>query len=135
MLRLEKVPRASFFEGWTRGFFLGLLVYVATVLTAYFIGTRTSLDMTLCAMNRFLGVPCPLCGGTSASLALAGGRPSEAFFANPLVSVMLPVAGLWIITWVGLGYRAALAIPKPILLPLGLLLVVANWAYIISTHQ
>jgi hypothetical protein len=135
MLRLEKVPRASFFEGWTRGFFLGLLVYVATVLTAYFIGTHTNLDMTLCALNRFLGIPCPLCGGTAASLSLASGRLSDAFFSNPLVSLALPIAGLWILTWVGLGYRAAISIPKPILLPLGLLLIVANWAYVISTHQ
>ena len=134
-LRLEKTPRASFFEGRTRGFLLGLFVYLSTVISAYFIGARTGLATTLCLLNRFLGVPCPLCGGTSASFALLGGKFSEAFLANPMVTLALPLVGLWFFLRIGLGYRTVFKVPAPLAIPCFCLLVAANWAYLISTRS
>lgn len=135
MVRLERVSRASFFEGWTRGFIFGLVVFVATVASAYFIGTRTELDMTLCLLRRFGGIPCPLCGGTTASFALASGRPSDAFTANPMVTLVLPLVALWILAWIGFGHRVKLTLPKALLVSAGLLLVAVNWAYVISVRS
>ena len=43
-----------------------------------------------CPLRTATGVPCPLCGLTTASIALADGRLAEALAANPVV---LPLAG------------------------------------------
>jgi hypothetical protein len=42
-----------------------------------------------CPLRELTGVPCPLCGLTTASTALAGGDVGAAFAANPFV---LPLA-------------------------------------------
>lgn len=135
MIRWEKVPRASFFEGWTRGFFLGLTVFVTAVSAAYFFAPANGPDLTPCAMRQILGIPCPLCGGTTSSFALLSGQFAKAFLTNPLVSLALPLAALWAVSWLGFGYRFSVSLPLPFALPAILLLVLSNWAYVISTRM
>jgi hypothetical protein len=77
----------------------------------------------LCPLRRATGVPCPACGSTTAILALVGGRPIDAFAANPVTVAAVVGAVLW---WssVLVGGRAARAagvaraavagVPRPI---------------------
>ena len=45
------------------------------------------LDLT-CPLRRFTGVPCPLCGMTTAAAALAGGDLGASLAANPFLLVL-----------------------------------------------
>lgn len=52
---------------------------------------------TLCLLRAATGLPCPLCGSTSAAVALGSGRPLAALAASPLAvlgSAALVVAPL-----------------------------------------
>lgn len=42
---------------------------------------------TLCLLRAATGVPCPLCGGTTAAVAVGQGRPLAALAASPLVTL------------------------------------------------
>ena len=90
--------------------------------------------VTLCALKRLTGLPCPTCGSTRAVLHLLGGRVGQAFAAQPLVML---VAAVWTAL---LGLRVIFA--RRISLELtrlqrriawGVLLaaLAANWVYII----
>lgn len=41
-------------------------------------------DTVPCPLRALSGVPCPLCGGTTAFIELGSGRPVEAVLANPV---------------------------------------------------
>ena len=51
---------------------------------------------TLCVLRAVTGVPCPFCGGTTSTVALAHGHIGAAFAASPIAPVMLVVA-----PWIG----------------------------------
>jgi hypothetical protein len=40
---------------------------------------------TVCVLRGFTGVPCPLCGSTTAFVRLGQGRVADALLANPVV--------------------------------------------------
>lgn len=42
---------------------------------------------TLCLLRAATGLPCPLCGGTTAVVAIGQGRPLAALAASPLVTL------------------------------------------------
>ena len=44
---------------------------------------------TLCVFRAVTGVPCPFCGGTTSTVALAHGNIAAAFAASPIAPVML----------------------------------------------
>ena len=50
---------------------------------------------TLCLLRAVTGVPCPFCGGTTSTVALAHGNIGAAFSASPVAPVML-IAAPWI---------------------------------------
>lgn len=51
----------------------------------------------LCPLRRLTGVPCPLCGGTTAALAVARGDVAAALAASPLaVLVFVVIAAAWL---------------------------------------
>ncbi len=86
----------------------------------------------LCLFRTVSGVPCPFCGGTRATMALAGGAPGDAFLWNPLA--VLIHAGL-LVTGIALalGLRPPWLAPgrSPAALRVLLVLVAGNWAYLI----
>jgi hypothetical protein len=55
------------------------------------IAAAFAVNMPLCPMAGILGVPCPGCGLTRASLALVHGDFARAFHFHPLVFWVLPV--------------------------------------------
>lgn len=69
--------RASIVLAWISGFSLIVLLRVP-----------------FCPMASVLGIPCPGCGLTRATLALAQGQVRLAFALHPLVFVLSPLFGL-----------------------------------------
>ncbi len=51
-------------------------------------------DLPLCALRAVTGIPCPLCGMTTASIALGRADIAGAFAANPGVFVLFAVVAL-----------------------------------------
>jgi hypothetical protein len=68
---------------------------------------------TFCVLRAATGVPCPLCGGTTAGVALGQGDLLASFRASPLV-----VLG-------GAVFVAAPRLPRPVLSPRQLWTVIA----------
>ena len=46
----------------------------------------------LCPLRRLTGIPCPLCGLTSAAIALGHGHPVDAVLASPLIVIVVAFA-------------------------------------------
>ncbi len=75
----------------------------APVAAAYpTLASATGLGL-VCPLRAVTGVPCPLCGGTTAATHLAAGRLGEAAAANPLVPVLavltLAMAVVMVLRW------------------------------------
>jgi hypothetical protein len=87
-----------------------------------------------CIFRATTGMPCPTCGSTRAVLALAGGRPIEAFMSNPLVLAFLIGFGLWLGLRLFFGRAVVLSLSRGqaagvwIVAALALL---ANWAWVL----
>lgn len=59
---------------------------------------------TLCLLRSATGVPCPLCGSTTAFTRLGQGRVLDAFVANPVVLLVvlgLVLAPTGLFSWLG----------------------------------
>ena len=134
MIRLERVDRASFFEGMTPGWILGVIGYVASVSALFFLSGKVEKDLTPCLLKQSTGLPCPLCGGTRASVSLLSGDPLTALAMNPGVAIALPILAGWLILRLGFGIALRPSLPKPAMVSLILLLAFANWAYTIQAH-
>jgi hypothetical protein len=83
---------------------------------------------TLCFLRAVTGIPCPLCGGTTAMVELGRGRPLAALAASPLATLAAP---LWV-AWPAVRHRAAewaaRAGRRQVLLG-GALVLVAGWLW------
>ncbi|MFC4908978.1 DUF2752 domain-containing protein [Actinomadura gamaensis] len=84
---------------------LGVALRVAAMATAAVAAAwvhRVHDPGVLCPLRTLTGIPCPLCGGTTAFIELGAGRPGHAVLANPVAltgAVALALAPL------GLGAR------------------------------
>ena len=67
---------------------LALLTAVAVLLAHVRLTGRPS---TVCLLRATTGVPCPLCGGTTAAVQLGHGDLGEALRASPLAVLGAPV--------------------------------------------
>lgn len=91
-----------------------------------------------CPVKSVVGLPCPSCGATRATLALAAGSPLVAMAANPMVAaawLVLVVGGLVALTLACFD-RPLPAPPRrlPIAVRLGLVaLFAANWLYLLAS--
>lgn len=59
---------------------------------------------TLCGLRALTGIPCPLCGSTTAFTRLGQGRVADALLANPfvlLVALGLVLAPTGLFGWLG----------------------------------
>ncbi len=91
----------------------------------------------LCVFRATTGTPCPTCGATRATLALAAGEVGAALRLNPLIAgawLLSPLAAAAVLAWrrrtPRLGHHAQARLRQA---ALSLLLVVlaANWAYVL----
>jgi hypothetical protein len=69
--------------------------------------------LPFCPMASVLGVPCPGCGLTRATLALAHGDLLHALELHPLVLVLAPLF-IWAMTSAALGYVRGPRDPRPV---------------------
>jgi hypothetical protein len=76
-----------------------LLVLALGGLFALIVITR----LPLCPMAGVLGVPCPGCGLTRATLALCRGDLRQALHLHPLVPLIAPIF-MWAVASAALGY-------------------------------
>jgi len=79
-----------------------LLVFPFGVMAVFGLAVvRFKPDLVLrlahCHLRDMTGLPCPTCGGTHAAVALANGRWTDSFSANPLVAGSLVLFGTWIL--------------------------------------
>jgi hypothetical protein len=51
-----------------------------------------------CPIHEYFGILCPGCGTTRAFAALLHGHIAEAFYLNPLTTLLLPAALAWIVS-------------------------------------
>ncbi|MGI8685771.1 MAG: DUF2752 domain-containing protein [Acidimicrobiales bacterium] len=84
-----------------------------------------------CPLRTVMGIPCPLCGMTTASVAVLRGDLGAAVSANPFVFLLVAssAAVLVVVACRAAGY--AVRIPALRLAPMPLLIVLAltSWAF------
>jgi len=93
-----------------------------------------------CPLRTLTGIPCPTCGATSVLRDLAAGDLRGAFRASPLAAAgaiavaLSAIAALAILPWADRVRMPSWLLRKPVLILL-VLLVLANWAYLIVTSR
>lgn len=96
----------------------------------------TGADLDACLFHRLTGHPCPTCGTTRGLLALARGAWREAFAWNPLMVAGMVVASMAATARLVSARSLAFAcsrLERRILLGTGLILMAANWAWLLHT--
>lgn len=91
-------------------------------------------DATLCVFRNLTGVPCPTCGSTRAALAVARGHLLEALALNPLVTAAAFAALAWLAVRIGLRISIRLNVAAWLTSVVFVVLLAANWAYVILGH-
>lgn len=134
MFRVIQTRRSEFFSGFSVPWLAGTFVAFCSILSIYWINRNTGHRFTVCPLQLTLSLPCPLCGGTTASVLLATGKPLAALETNPLVAVGIPVGIAWALLWLIFGLRIATTLPPPKQVAIILLLLCANWVYVLG-HQ
>lgn len=115
-----------------------IIVAVWAVLVAVVIAMQahTGQVFYLCLFKRMTGLPCPGCGAARGAWALLHGEVFAAWNYNPLLFTLL---GIWVIL---LAIRLVFARTirpevtpnhRHLALALFMLLVLANWVYLIAT--
>lgn len=74
--------------------FIGGILFVSYIWIGYnlFVGEQNG--TTICLIHRFLGIPCPGCGLTRATIAFCHGDFGSAIQLNPLVLVVVPALAI-----------------------------------------
>jgi len=110
---------------------------IASICIGWFV-LKTDLPLPACPLKATIDLPCAACGSTRAIRAMSEGHPLQAFLLNPLTALAT-------ITGIGWGLYAVSVAGRPVprwrLLTLTnwsrwalLLLIGANWAYVIYRH-
>jgi hypothetical protein len=91
-----------------------------------------------CGLRTLTGIPCLGCGGTRCVKALARGDIATAFFFNPLVALAVLGVFVWLVaalirSRLPASHRSLerKPIPMPWIIAGVVLLVAANWTYLI----
>jgi hypothetical protein len=109
--------------------------WLALVGAAVVLSRVEGRPVELCLFKKATGQPCPTCGVTRGVLALADGRGLDAWLHNPLMFTLAAVAAALLCVRLASARRLALeatAAQRRWLLVAGLLLVAANWAYLLA---
>jgi len=111
-----------------------LVIWLILVCVATVINFKLSKFVDLCLFKRVTGYPCPTCGTTRGIISLFHGKYIQAWLFNPLVF------SIGIIVIIDLLFRFIFARKIKITLTkkekkntwiIGIILLLANWAYII----
>lgn len=122
-----------------RGMQFALLLVAAwasLVACAHALGQRHGVELSFCPFHRMTGYPCPTCGGTRATFALARGDVFGALTLNPLVTVGVPVFAWWL-AFVAITGRAPRRLDthsRRLWTVVGGLFL-ANWVYLLAAGR
>ena len=106
----------------------------ALVAASAYLEQARHVYLPLCPLKRFTGVPCPTCGATRAVLATLGGHVMEGFLYNPLVFVVLAALAAGLLMRVFFARRVSVEMTRREqrwALVLAVILLAANWAYVL----
>lgn len=111
-------------------------LYFGVCLLGSYLSQRLGVSFTICALKRFTGLPCPLCGGTRAALALLQGHLAQAIELNPLTVALYLLGPLALGLLYGPLRRCQPRLWRSKLLWVAVgLIVVANWCYLIRVGR
>ena len=131
MVRIDRISRRDFFSPMSPGWVLCTLLFAVGALFLYWLDATRGISIVTCPTKLALGFPCPLCGGTTASVHLGQGRFRSAWQANPLVTVALPMAVIWVLLWIGFGLRIGTTLSPALVVAVILVALAANWACLV----
>lgn len=115
---------------WTAAGLWAALTALAAALTA-----GTGAASRVCWFKAATHLPCPACGSGRAVLALARGWLLRAWALNPLLVTAATVAALGLLVRMVSGRSLRVAITRTqwyLVLAAGAVMLVANWAYLVS---
>lgn len=129
------MPRPSPTSGVTTTWLIATVLWLLGVGTFTWLNLRLGTQYTICPLKNLTNIPCPGCGGTRAILALAGGRVFEALSFNPLSTLLLLSAPVFLFAWIRNRklQSADRWHPGRVFWLLTLALVLANWCFVIQT--
>lgn len=136
MIQLVKTDRKLNLSGVTPAFVAVVTLFVFTVLAGHFFARHYQIDASPCLFKLVTREPCFLCGGTRASVSLASGQPVIAFRFNPLVTILLCFTGIVLLLKFLFARKLRLSgaiANRQFLWWAVILLVLANWIYIVKT--
>jgi len=116
-------------------------VVLAVLGTAAAVAPGLSDGPVLCPFRRATGLPCPSCGLLRSARSLIEGDVARAFAVNPMDAVLLMVAPLVAALMLVTNRRGGPALRVDASPPerracwtILVVVVAANWAYVLATH-
>jgi|1185.fasta_scaffold178365_2 hypothetical protein len=110
------------------------LFVVGAILVAVISG-YLGIGFPQCSFKRMTGLPCAFCGGTRSLRAIGHLHFTDAFWLNPLVTLITFVSAPAAMFWFMAPRRfdqLIIAAKKLPIVPIGLALVVLNWIFVIK---
>ena len=119
---------------------LGVLVLPIAMLAALFVVHAPHRFPMFCLFHRWTGLSCPACGSFRCLQHLVAGRFFDAWLVNPLAAVLIIAAAVFVIySWAAVIFRLRRPRLEEVsgrarwwLFLAGLVVVAANWTYLIA---
>lgn len=111
-----------------------MAVWGALVAAAAFVAADGGPGLRLCLLKQLTGVPCPTCGLTRGTLSMLGGHIIDGWTLNPMVFTLLAVAAAAVAMRALFGRKLAVRLSRRerfAAVAVLIVLVLANWAYVI----
>ncbi len=120
-------------SGVDKPWLIATALWILAVGVFTWANARMGTHHTICPLKNLLNIPCPGCGGTRATLALAQGRFAEAFAFNPLTSAVLLLSPVLLFVWLRRRNTPPADRWRPgrLFWMLTILLVLANWLVVL----
>ncbi len=116
----------------TPAWIVATALFVGAILFVFWTNRTRGTDYTVCPLQLAFGLPCPLCGGTTATFRLVLGDFAGAWRSNPLVATAIPLVLAWTVLWLGFGIKVETTLPSPAVATSILLLLALNWAFVLA---
>ncbi len=134
MFRIRPVRRTEFFQPMSCGWWIASSLFAASILLVYGINQAGLARINVCPTKAIFKIPCPLCGGTTASVHLMRGEFLTAFALNPLAVILVTGSAVWCLLWLVFGKRLGTTLPASVIAALLVIALVINWAYLLGSQ-